>query len=158
MVSLSASIFPNGITLLSLIAIIIGLVILWIIVSIPVYLAGKIVTGGRSTFGEAMAATVLGPIVYFIVLTGVGFFLEGILGGAASAMGYILAFLAWIWVYKHAFKTGWLGGLAIAILAVVVFVIFGQVVGALLGIIVPSVSPGTTLMSLSRYVLHSLNV
>ena len=49
MMSLSASIFPNGITLLSLIAIIIGLVILWIIVSIPVYLAGKIVTGGRST-------------------------------------------------------------------------------------------------------------
>ena len=105
-----------------------------------------------------MAATVLGPIVYFIVLTGVGFFLEGILGGAASTLGYILAFLAWIWVYKHTFKTGWLGGLAIAILAVIVFVIFGLVVGALLGIIVPSVSPGTTLMSLSRYVLHSLNV
>jgi len=163
MMSLSASIFPsgifpNGITLLSLIAIIIGLVILWIIVSIPVYLAGKIVTGGRSTFGEAMAATVLGPIVYFIVLTGVGFFLEGILGGAASTLGYILAFLAWIWVYKQTFKTGWLGGLAIAILAVVVFVIFSLVVGALLGIIVPSVSPGTPLMSLSRYVLHSLNV
>jgi hypothetical protein len=154
----SASIFPNGITLLSLIAITIGLVILWIIVSIPVYLAGKIVTGGRSTLGEAMAATVLGPIVYFTVLTGVGFFLEGILGGAASTLGYILAFLAWIWVYKHTFKTGWLGGLTIAILAVVVFVIFGLVVGALLGIIVPSVSPGTTLISLSRYVFHSLNV
>ena len=156
--SLSSSIFPNGITLLSLIAIIIGLVILWIIVSIPVYLAGKIVTGGRSTFGEAMAATVLGPIVYFIVLTGVSLFLKGILGGAASTLGYILAFLAWIWVYKHTFKTGWLGGLAIAILAVIVFVIFGLVVGALFGIIVPSVSPGTSLMSLSRYVLHFLNV
>jgi len=156
--SLSSSIFPNGITLLSLIAIIIGLVILWIIVSIPVYLAGKIVTGGRSTFGEAMAATVLGPIVYFIVLTAVTLFLKGILGGAASTLGYILAFLAWIWVYKHTFKTGWLGGLAIAILAVIVFVIFGLVVGALFGIIVPSVSPGTSLMSLSRYVLHCLNV
>jgi len=156
--SLSSSIFPNGITLLSLIAIIIGLVILWIIVSIPVYLAGKIVTGGRSTFGEAMAATVLGPIVYFIVLTGVTLFLKGILGGAASTLGYILAFLAWIWVYKHTFRTGWLGGLAIAILAVVVFVIFGLVVGALFGIIVPSVSSGTTLMSLSRHVLHRLNV
>lgn len=163
MISLSASIFPNGIfpngiTLLSLIAVIIGLVLLWVIVSIPVYLAGKTVTGGRSTFGEAMAATVLGPIVYFIVLAGVSLFLEGILGGGASTLGYILAFLAWIWVYKHTFKTGWLEGLAIAILAVVVFVIFSLVVGALLGIIVPSVSPGTTLMSLSRHVLHSLNV
>jgi hypothetical protein len=158
MMTLSSSMFPNGITLLSLVAIIIGLVILWIIVSIPVYLAGKIVTGGRSTFGEAMAATVLGPIVYFIVLTGVRLFLKGILGGAASTLGYILAFLAWIWVYKHTFKTGWLGGLAIAILAVIVFVIFVLVVGALFGIIVPSVSPGTSLMSLSRYVLHCLNV
>lgn len=117
MISLPASIFPNGITLLDLIAIIIGLVILSIIVSIPVYLAGKIVTGGRSTFGEAMVATVLGPIVYFIVLASVGFFLKGILGGAASTLGYLLAFLAWIWVYKHTFRTGWLRGLAIAILA-----------------------------------------
>ena len=158
MISLSASIFPNGITLFSLIAVIIGLVILWIIVSIPVYLAGKIVTGGRSTFGEAMAATVLGPIVCFIVLTGVSFFLEGILGGVASTLGYILAFLAWIWVYKRTFKTGWLGGLAIAILAVIVFVIFSLVVRALLGIIVPSVPPGTTLMSLSKHVLYSLYV
>jgi hypothetical protein len=156
MISISAIIFPTGITLLGLLAIIIGLVILWIIVSIPVYLAGKIVTGGRSTLGQAMAATVFGPIVYFIVLTGVRFFLEGILGGAASTLGYILAFIAWIWVYKHTFKTGWLGGLAIAILAVVVFVIFGLVVGALLGVIAPSVSSGTTLMSLSRYVTLSL--
>ncbi|HVP16493.1 MAG TPA: hypothetical protein VMT42_03920 [candidate division Zixibacteria bacterium] len=158
MISISAIVFPTGITLLGLLAIIIGLVLLWVIVSIPVYLAGKIVTGGRSTLGEAMAASVLGPIVYFIVLTGVRFFLVGILGGAASTLGYILAFIAWIWIYKHAFKTGWLGGLAIAILAVVVFVIFGMVVGALLGIIAPSVSSGTTLMSLSRYVSLSLNI
>jgi len=150
MISISASLFPNGITLVSLVAIIIGLIVLWIIVSIPVYLAGKVVTGGRSTFGEAMVATVLGPIVYFIVLAGVRFFLEGLLGGAASTLGYILAFIAWIWVYKRTFRTGWLGGLAIAILAVLVFVIFGLIVNALLGIIVPSVSTGTPLLSLFR--------
>jgi len=150
MISISASLFPNGITLVSLVAIIIGLIVLWIIVSIPVYLAGKVVTGGRSTFGEAMVATVLGPIVYFIVLAGVRFFLEGLLGGAASTLGYILAFIAWIWVYKRTFRTGWLGGLAIAILAVLVFVIFSLIVNALLGIVVPSVSTGTPLLSLFR--------
>jgi hypothetical protein len=137
-------------TLFSLLAVIVGLIVLWIIVSIPVYLAGKIVTGGRSTFGEAMVATVLGPIVYFIVRAGVSFFLEGLLGGAANTLGYILAFIAWIWIYKHTFKTGWLGGLAIAILAVVVFVIFGLIVNAILGVIAPSVSIGTPLFSLSR--------
>lgn len=152
--SLSASIFPNGITVLNLIVIIIALVILWIIVSIPAYLAGKIVTGGRATLGEAMAATLLGPIVYFIVLVGVSFFLGGILGGAAYALGYILAFVAWVWVYKRTFRTGWLGGLAIAILAILVFLLLGLVVGAILGTIVPSVSPGTPLMSLCSQVLH----
>ena len=150
MISISASLFPNGITLVGLVAILIGLIVLWIIVSIPVYLAGKVVTGGRSTFGEAMVATVLGPIVYFIVLAGVRFFLEGLLGGAASTLGYILAFIAWIWVYKRTFRTGWLGGLAIAILAVLVFVIFSLIVNALLGIVVPSVSTGTPLLSLFR--------
>lgn len=156
--SLSASIFPNGITLLTLVATIIGLVILWIIVSIPGYLAGKIVTGGKATLGEAMAATLLGPIVYFIVLVGVSFFLRGIIGGAAYALGYIVAFVAWIWVYKHTFRTGWLGGLAIAIVAVLVFLLFGLVIGAILGILVPSVSPGTPLMVLSSQVLHFLRV
>ena len=150
MISILSSLFPNGMTLFSLLAVIVGLIVLWIIVSIPVYLAGKIVTGGRSTFGEAMVATVLGPIVYFIVRAGVSFFLEGLLGGAANTLGYILAFIAWIWIYKHTFKTGWLGGLAIAILAVVVFVIFGLIVNAILGVIAPSVSIGTPLFSLSR--------
>jgi len=157
MISIS-SLFPNGITLLSLLAIIIGLIVLWIIVSIPVYLAGKVVTGGRSTLGEAMAATVLGPIIYFIVSTGVSFFLKGILGGAANTLGYILAFIAWIWVYKRTFRTGWLGGLAIAILAVIVFVVIGLVVTAILGIALPSVSTGTPLWSLSRFESLSLSI
>jgi hypothetical protein len=140
MMSISAHIIPTEITLLGVLAIVIGLVILWIIVSIPVYLAGKIVTGGKSTLGEAMAATVLGPVVYFIVLVGTDFFGGEILGGIAYILGYILAFLAWLWVYKRSFKTGWLGALAIAILAIVVFAIFSLVVSALFGIIRPSSS------------------
>lgn len=122
--------------LVGLVLLIVVLVILWIIVSIPAYLAGKIVTGGKSTLGEAMAATVLGPIVYIIVRLGIDFFLAGVLGGAAIIIGYVLAFLAWIWVYKSIFKTGWLGGLAIAILAIIVFVIFSLIVGALFGLFV----------------------
>ena len=47
---------------------IVGLIILWIIVSIPVWLAGKAVTGGKATFGDALLATLAGPIVYFIVV------------------------------------------------------------------------------------------
>lgn len=134
MLSVLASLIPTD--LVGLVLLIVVLVILWIIVSIPAYLAGKIVTGGKSTLGEAMAATVLGPIVYIIVRLGIDFFLAGVLGGAAIIIGYVLAFLAWIWVYKSIFKTGWLGGLAIAILAIIVFVIFSLIVGALFGLFV----------------------
>ena len=91
---------------------IIGLIILWIIVSIPVWLAGKAVTGGKATFGDALLATLAGPIVYFIVVFLVGFFL----GASALIFGYILALIAWIWVFKASFQTGWLRAILIAIL------------------------------------------
>jgi hypothetical protein len=119
--------------LVGLVVLIIGLIILWIIVSIPVYLAGKVVTGGRSTFGEAMLATLFGPIVYAVTLFVVDFFLGAIIGGAASLIALILAFIAWVWVFKASFRTGWLGGLGIAILSVIVFWILSIILGFLFG-------------------------
>ena len=53
---MSNLIFGN-MTLTSLLVTIIGLIILWIVVSIPVWIAGKAITGGKGTFGEAMLAT-----------------------------------------------------------------------------------------------------
>jgi hypothetical protein len=135
---ISSGIIPSKITLLTLLIVIIGLVILWIIVSIPVYVAGKIVTNGKSTLGEAMAATLLGPIVYVIVLIGVDFFLGQIIGRSAYLLAYILALVAWIGVYKSTFKTGWLGALAIAILAIILFVVLGAIIIALFGLTAPA--------------------
>jgi len=83
---------------------IVGLIILWIIVSIPVWLAGKAITGGKASFGDALLATLAGPIVYFVVVFLVGFFL----GSSALVFGYILALIAWIGVFKLSFQTGWL--------------------------------------------------
>ena len=125
-------------TLTSLLLTIIGLVILWIVVSIPVWLAGKAVTGGKATFGEAMIATLFGPIVYAITLIIVDYFLGALIGSTAYIIALILAFIAWIWVYKASFKTGWLGGIAIAILAVIIFAVISIVLGALFGLIVPA--------------------
>jgi hypothetical protein len=124
--------------LLSLVELIIGLIILWIIVSIPAYLAGKVVTGGRSTFGEAMVATLFGPIVYAVTLFVVDFFLAALIGGGiAYVLALILAFIAWIWVYKASFRTSWLGGLGIAILTVIVFWILSIILSHLF----PSIAP-----------------
>jgi hypothetical protein len=62
-------------TLPGILTTLIGLIILWIIVSIPVWLAGKAATAGKATFGDALLATLAGPIVYFIVSFLVDFFL-----------------------------------------------------------------------------------
>jgi hypothetical protein len=125
-------------TLTSLLLTIVGLIILWIVVSIPVWLAGKAVTGGKATFGDAMIATLFGPIVYAVTLILVDFFLGALIGSAAYIIALILAFVAWIWVYKASFKTGWLGGIAIAILAVIIFAVISIVFGALFGLVVPA--------------------
>ena len=121
-----------------LIVTLIGLIILWIIVSIPVWLAGKAFTGGKATFGDAMLATLAGPIVYFIVSFLVGYFLSALLGAVAFVVGYLLALVAWIWVFKASFRTGWLQAIAIAILAWVIFIVLSIVVGVLFRIAYPA--------------------
>jgi hypothetical protein len=128
----------GNMTLESLIVTIIGLIILWVIVSIPVWLAGKAVTGGKATFGEAMIATLFGPIVYAVTLVVVDFLLGGAIGSTGYIIALILAFIGWIWVYKASFKTGWLGGIAIAVLAVIFFVVISVILGAIFGLVVPA--------------------
>ena len=125
-------------TILSLLAFTVGLITLWVIVSIPVYLAGKIVTGGNSTIGDAMVATMFGPLFYAVTLIVVDFFLGAVIGSGAYFWALIFAFLAWIGVFKASFRTGWLGALAIAVLAILVFAVISTLFGALLGIMVPA--------------------
>lgn len=128
----------NNVSLTGLLVTLVGLIILWIVVSIPVWLAGKAITGGKATFGDALLATLAGPIVYIIVSFLVGFFLSSSIGSTAFVFGYILALLAWIWVFKASFQTGWLRAIAIAILAWVIFIILSIVIGSVFGIAYPS--------------------
>jgi hypothetical protein len=117
---------------------IISLLILWIVVSIPVWLAGKAITGKHATFGDALIATLAGPIVYFVVTFIVDFFLSSIIGSTAYVFGYILALIAWIWVYKASFETGWIKALLIAIMAWIIFVVLSFIIGLLFGVTYPS--------------------
>ena len=122
----------------SLLFTLIGLIILWIVISIPVWLAGKAIAGGKASFGDALLATLAGPIVYALVIFVVDFALGGILGSAAYAFGYILALIAWIWVFKASFGTGWIKAILIAILAWVLFIVLSIIVGALFGVAYPA--------------------
>ena len=137
---MSDLVLPNlgSLTLMSLLVTIIGLAILWIVISIPAWVAGKTITGGKSTFGDAMVATLFGPVVYVVTLIAVDYFLGALIGSGAFVIALLLAFIAWIWVYKSSFGTGWMGGIGIAILSILVFAVMSVILGALFGLVVPT--------------------
>lgn len=130
-----------GIEIPHIVVLLIALVIVWVIASIPVYIAGKLVTRGRATFGAAMGATLGGIIVYSLVVLGVTFFLGALIGPSAYIWGVILGFIAFLAVYRALFDTGWLGAIAIAIVAVVVAVVLSALLSALFGITLPPTLP-----------------
>ncbi len=126
-----------SITLADLLVLIIGLVVLWAVISVPAWVAGKAVTGGTATFGDAMLATLVGPVVYVVVLFLADFFLGPVAGAWASALAYAFAFVGWVGVYRWSFETGWLQGAAIALLSVLLFVALGLALG-LVGLALPA--------------------
>ena len=137
----------QGGTEIALIAasVIIGLLVLWIIVSIPVWIAAKILTAGRVKFTRAMLVTALGPIVYAIVFFVSAALLAAIVGDPTVPViiGFIVAFIAWIGVFKKGFDTGWLRAFGIAILAIIVFAVIGFIITFLIQLIVPQAPPIT---------------
>lgn len=128
-------------TLGGIVILAVALLILWVVVSVPVYFAGKLVTQGKSGLGEAMGATLGGGLGYFIVLWGVTFFLGAVLGPAAIVFGFLLALLVWVAVYKASFETGWLGVLGIVVLAWAIFFVLDIFLVSTFGIGIPKFYP-----------------
>ena len=117
---------------------IIGLVVLWILVSIPVWYATKAVTGIKTSFGEASMATLAGPIVYFSVTFSIDLVIGTISGSVAFLFGYILALITWIWTFKDDFRTDWIPTILIALLAWIVFIASSVIVGFVFRMVCPT--------------------
>jgi len=126
-------------------AVIVGLIALWIIVTIPVWIAAKILTLGKAKFTRAMLVTAAGPIVYAIVFFISAAVLTIALGDATVPViiAFIIAFIAWIGIFKKGFDTGWIRALAIAILAAIVFAVIGAIITLIMQAIVPGTPPIT---------------
>jgi hypothetical protein len=115
----------------------VGFLILWVIVSVPVCVAGKIMTAGKSTLSDAMIASLFGPIVYAATLFGLNF----LIGPGAYVWASFIAFIAWVYVFKACFKRAlksWLGALAMSILAIFAFAVMSMVFAAIYGITIPA--------------------
>ena len=126
-------------------AVILSLIALWIIVTIPVWIAAKILTLGKAKFTRAMLVTAVGPIVYAIVFFITAAALTAALGDQIipAVIAFIIAFIAWIGVFKKGFDTGWIRALGIAILAIVVFAVIGIIISLVMQAIVPGAPPIT---------------
>ena len=111
-----------GLAGVALIATLVTFVVTLLVTGFILFVAGKIVVGGRATFGKAVTIAFLGSIV--------GFILSILLPG----IGWILALVAWIYFIKSYFGTGWLVALGIAILAVVVSVVIAMIMAIVFGI------------------------
>jgi hypothetical protein len=95
----------------------------------------------------------VGPIVYAFVLfisttiislTILLFQLPLTIGNHLSlimSLGVVLAFLAWIYVFKRGFVTGWVRATAMAIVPILAFVMIGLAIGSFTHHIVPNVPP-----------------
>ena len=102
---------------LGVVVYLIGLLVLWIVVSIPVYFAGRAVRGKNASFGNALGATLGGVVVYYVVYFSIAFFLGSVIGSSADVFALLLGLLAWLAVFRAAFQTGWLGAIGIVVIA-----------------------------------------
>lgn len=106
--------------LFTLITFVLNLVILTVVF----YVAGAIVVGRqRALVSDAFVISLLGTIVSSICLL---FF--------SPLIGWILSLVIWLLLIRHYYETGWLGALAVAILAVIVFIVVSVILSLLLAI------------------------
>ncbi len=116
-------------------SLLVGFLVLFIvyllIMGFVLWVAGEIVVGRRITFGESLA------------IAGVGTFLIGVvLFIIPSLLGLVAAFVLFLALVRHYFKTGWFGAFGVTIMAVIVAVVVIFVLGALaIGLFsIPSIS------------------
>lgn len=116
-------------------SLLVGFLVLFIvyllIMGFVLWVAGEIVVGRRITFSESLA------------IAGVGTFLIGVvLFIIPSLLGLVAAFVLFLALVRHYFKTGWFGAFGVTIMAVIVAVVVIFVLGALaIGLFsIPSIS------------------
>ena len=95
-----------------------------VVMTIVFYLAGIIVVGKRrALLSDAFVISLLGTIVSSICSL---FF--------PPVIGLILSLLVWLLLIKRYYETGWMGALAVAVLAVIIYVVVWVILAFLFAI------------------------
>src|SRR5260370_4187739 len=96
----------------TLVSFIILFIIYLLVNGFVLWLAGEIVVGRKVTFGEAIAVAGTGTFLVGAVVV----FVQGI-------FGLLIGLLIFLLLVKHYFKTGWLGAIGVAVMAIVFLVV-----------------------------------
>jgi hypothetical protein len=105
---------------INLMALVVNLIVNVIVLSPVLWIAGRLLAGkDKAKFTDALWIVILGTIIGAVFQA----FLEGILG----LLGSIIMLIIWLALVKHFFDTGWLKALAIAIVAIIIYIIIAAI-------------------------------
>jgi len=115
----------------------IAFIVKLIVLTIVFYIAGVLIVGKkRALLSDAFIIALLGIVTSTFFMA----FIPGLViftfnshkFGFGSGLGLIISFFVYLLLIRHYYETGWLGALAVAILAVIVFVVLAFLLAVLL--------------------------
>lgn len=131
-----------GILLYIAVTAIIALIILWLGLAMAFFIAGRIVSGVNTTFGEALLVAFLGAIINAILHAIFEFaftyiiILPGPLVPYASIISFVISSLITLIVYlplfKRFFDVSWGGAFVVGIIAFIFMIIMGIISAVLI--------------------------
>jgi hypothetical protein len=100
-------------------------IIVNIIILAPVlWISGRLLVGkDKAKFMDALWIVVLGTLI--------GGFFQYLFSGIIAA---VIVLFIWLALVKHFFDTGWLRALAIAIVAIIIWIVIAAIIGLVVGV------------------------
>lgn len=117
------------------------LLIIWLITSFVLYLAGRVISGANAKFTDALLITLIGNILNFIISMLFTFFVDPILvtlpfGGLLSLIiPWIIVLIIYIWLIMKFFDTGVLGAIGVGLLVIIISIIIAFILGIFLAVL-----------------------
>jgi len=108
--------------------------VIWLVTSFILWLAGRVVSGENAKYTDALLITLIGNIINFILLYLFQFFVEslllplGLIGVILIiSIPWLIVLVGYIWLIMKFFDTEILGAIAVGILVVVISIIIGVI-------------------------------
>ncbi|MEM3704166.1 MAG: hypothetical protein QXX79_07115 [Candidatus Bathyarchaeia archaeon] len=97
-----------------------------LILTVVLYLAGQIVVGGkRALFSDAFIIALLGTVLTTLFIAFVPY----------SLIAILLSVFVWLLLIKRLYETGWLGAIAVGIIAVIIFIAVLVLIALVFGVL-----------------------